>query len=288
MPSTGSTSPGSRSNVQLRSSCSGPQMPIDSASSSPISRRTIIVRLAHGQPRATTSRYRPASAGSEPSRPSAVIRPSRYLVSLTNSPEAPIPRRYPTASAFNYPPRWQGRALADADPEGAFVARGVVGGSHGVGEQGGGAAAGVVRRPAGVAAGNEVQPYPVGAVRDGLPRRVADQRTELLAAGGVERERDLRRVAGAEAVVAGWFRIVEPVHPGGPRPGSGSCLGHPDRRYAEAPVGDHRGHQVARAGARPVAPVDLQAARRQPVRPGREGQRRLVDEVDGAGRDQEQ
>ena len=51
-------------------------MPIDSASSSPVSRRTIIVRLAHGQPRATTSRYRPASAGSEPSRPSAVIRPS--------------------------------------------------------------------------------------------------------------------------------------------------------------------------------------------------------------------
>ncbi len=80
-------------------------MPIGSASSSPISRRTIIVRLAHGQPRATTSRYRPASAGSDPSRPSAVIRPFRYRVSLTNSPEAPILRRYPTASVFNYPPR---------------------------------------------------------------------------------------------------------------------------------------------------------------------------------------
>src|SRR5579859_5404215 len=102
MPSTGSTSPGSRSNVQLRQSCSGPQIPIDSASSSPISRRTIIVRLAHGQPRATTSRYRPASAGSVPSRPSAVIRPSRYLVSLTNSPEAPIPRRYRTPYVFKY------------------------------------------------------------------------------------------------------------------------------------------------------------------------------------------
>src|SRR5512146_1618634 len=212
MPSTGSTSPGSRSNVQLRSSCSGPQMPIDSASSSPISRRTIIVRLAHGQPRATTSRYRPASAGSDPSRPSAVIRPSRYRVSLTNSPEAPILRRYPTASVFNYPPPWG--ALADAGPEGAFVARGVVGRGYRLGEQGGGAAGGVVRRPARVAAGDEVQPSPVGAVRDGLRGRVADQRTEFLAGRGVERERDLRRVAGAEAVVVGRVRVIEPVHPG--------------------------------------------------------------------------
>src|SRR5689334_4458081 len=156
MPSTGSTSPGSRSNVQLRQSCSGPQMPIDSASSSPISRRTIIVRLAHGQPRATTSRYRPASAGSEPSRPSAVIRPSRYRVSLTNSPEAPIPRRYPTASVFNYPPRRRGGGrLADVVPQGAFVARGVVGRGDGVGEEAGGAAGRVVWRPAGVAVGDE-------------------------------------------------------------------------------------------------------------------------------------
>src|SRR5690349_1230933 len=182
MPSTGSTAPGSRSNVQLRSSCSGPQMPIDSASSSPISRRTIIVRLAHGQPRATTSRYRPASAGSEPSRPSAVIRPSRYLVSLTNSPEAPIPRRYPTVSAFNYPPPWRSPELADALPEGALVARGVVGGGHGVGEQAGRAVGRVVRRPAGVAVRDEVQPYPVGAVRDRLRGRVADQGAEFLAA----------------------------------------------------------------------------------------------------------
>src|SRR5205814_1032193 len=156
-----------------------------------------------------TSRYRPASAGSEPSRPSAVIRPSRYLVSLTNSSEAPIPRRYPTASAFNYLPPWRSPELADAVPQGAFVARGVVGGGHGVGEQGGGAAGGVVRRPAGVAAGDEVQPYPVGAVRDGLRGRVADQGAELLAGGGAEREWDLRRVAGAEAVVVGRLRVVE-------------------------------------------------------------------------------
>jgi len=86
MPSTGSTSPGSRSNVQLRQSCSGPQMPMDSTGSSPSSRRTIIVRFAHGQARATTRRYRPASTGKPPSRPSAVIRPFRYSVLRTNSP----------------------------------------------------------------------------------------------------------------------------------------------------------------------------------------------------------
>ena len=60
---------------------------MDSASSSPSSRRTIIVRFAHGHARATTSRYRPACAGNVPSRPSAVIRSSRYRVSRTNSPE---------------------------------------------------------------------------------------------------------------------------------------------------------------------------------------------------------
>src|SRR5580692_1428938 len=85
MPSTGSFSPGSRSKVHDRQSCVGPQMPMDSAPSSPSRRRTIMVRLAHGQPRATTSRYRPASSG-QPSRPSAVIRPSRYSVSRLNSP----------------------------------------------------------------------------------------------------------------------------------------------------------------------------------------------------------
>ena len=56
MPSTGSTPPGSRSKVQLRSSWVGPQMPIESTSSSPSSRRTMIARLAHGQARATISR----------------------------------------------------------------------------------------------------------------------------------------------------------------------------------------------------------------------------------------
>src|ERR1017187_2314937 len=105
MPSTGSTSPGSRSNVQLRQSCSGPQMPIDSAGSSPSRRRTIMVRFAHGQARATPSRYWPASTGKLPSRPSAVIRPFRYLVSRTNSPVALTLRSYPIAPIFKYPPR---------------------------------------------------------------------------------------------------------------------------------------------------------------------------------------
>ena len=35
-----------------------------------------MVLFAHGQPRATTSRYRAGSSG-QPSRPSAVIRPFR-------------------------------------------------------------------------------------------------------------------------------------------------------------------------------------------------------------------
>ena len=102
MPSTGSTWPGSRSKVQLRQSCSGPQIPIDSAGSSPSSRRTIMVRLAHGHPRATTSRYRPASTG-QPSRPSAVIRASRYLVSRTNSPAALTLPTLPHCSRFQIP-----------------------------------------------------------------------------------------------------------------------------------------------------------------------------------------
>ena len=56
MPSTGSRPSGSRSNVQLRSSCVGPQNPIEIASSSPSRRRTMIVRFAHGHALATTSR----------------------------------------------------------------------------------------------------------------------------------------------------------------------------------------------------------------------------------------
>src|SRR4051795_2763018 len=63
MPSTGSRPPGSRSKVQLRWSCVGPQMPIDRASSSPSRRRTMMARLAHGQARATTRRERPATPG---------------------------------------------------------------------------------------------------------------------------------------------------------------------------------------------------------------------------------
>ncbi len=45
----------------------------DTASSRPSSRRDTSARLAQGQARLTTSRYRPASTG-HPSRPSAVIR----------------------------------------------------------------------------------------------------------------------------------------------------------------------------------------------------------------------
>ena len=56
MPSTGSTPPGSRSKVQLSSSCVGPHNPSEIASSSPSSRRTMMARLAHGQARAATSR----------------------------------------------------------------------------------------------------------------------------------------------------------------------------------------------------------------------------------------
>ena len=55
-PRTGSTPPGSRSKVQLRSSWVGPHSPIDSASSRPSSRRTMIARFAQGQARATISR----------------------------------------------------------------------------------------------------------------------------------------------------------------------------------------------------------------------------------------
>ena len=69
MPSTGSRPSGSRLKRQLRSSWVGPATPIEIASSSPSSRRTIIARLAHGQARPTTSRYRPASTGQPRGRP---------------------------------------------------------------------------------------------------------------------------------------------------------------------------------------------------------------------------
>jgi hypothetical protein len=48
-------------------------MPIEITGSRPSSRRTMTARLAHGQARATTSRYRPGSTG-QPLDPSAVIR----------------------------------------------------------------------------------------------------------------------------------------------------------------------------------------------------------------------
>src|SRR5918999_4724537 len=63
MPSTGSRLSGWLGNRQLRSSCSGPAMPIDNTGSNPSSRRTITLRFAHGHARATTSRYRPGSTG---------------------------------------------------------------------------------------------------------------------------------------------------------------------------------------------------------------------------------
>ena len=73
IPSTGSTPPGSRSKVQLRSSWVGPQMPIEIASSRPSSRRAITVRFAHGHARDTTKRYRLGSTG-KPPLASVVIR----------------------------------------------------------------------------------------------------------------------------------------------------------------------------------------------------------------------
>src|ERR1017187_5625438 len=324
MPSTGSTSPGSRSNVQLRQSCSGPQMPIDSAGSSPSSRRTIMVRFAHGQARATTSRYRPACTGKLPSRPSAVIRPFRYLVSRTNSPVALTLRSYPIAPIFKYPPArrlmhapvpapssacppptprtpqtpraprqvvwlwhpaqkivhvattttikssragcWRRAALADAVPAGPLVPGWVVGGLDALGEQGGGAAGGVVGRPARVAPGDEVHPRPVDLIRDGLRGRATETRVQFFKGDGVEHERDLGAVARSEPVVVLRLRAVETVHPGAGRSRRGPRFGHPDGRDAEEPVADHGGQQVARAGVRPAGAVDGEVVLRQAVR----------------------
>jgi hypothetical protein len=64
--------------------------------SSPSSRRTITARLAHGQARATTSRYRPGSTGQRVD-PSEVIRSSSATGSRSKVPElgwaAVIPAR---------------------------------------------------------------------------------------------------------------------------------------------------------------------------------------------------
>src|ERR1035437_3582258 len=251
MPSTGSTSPGSRSNVQLRQSCSGPQMPIDSAGSSPSSRRTIMVRFAHGQARATTSRYWTASTGKLPSRPSAVIRPFRYLVSRTNSPVALTLRSYPIAPIFKYPPRaaclvlgvpstnptpppdppshvpttttiessragcWRRAALADAVPAGPLVPGWVVG------------------RPARVTSGNEVDPHLMDLVRHGSRGRATEAWVQLVERDGAEHEGDLGAVARSEPVGVLRLRAGETVHPGAGRSRRGPRFGHPDGRDAE-------------------------------------------------------
>src|ERR1022692_4422173 len=304
MPSTGSTSPGSRSNVQPRQSCSGPQMPMDSAGSSPSSRRTIMVRFAHGQARATTSRYWPASTGKLPSRPSAVIRPFRYLVSRTNSPVALTLRSYPIAPIFKYPPRaaclvlgtrgssragcWRRAALADAVPAGPLVPGWVVGGLDALGEQGGGAAGSVVGRPARVAPGDEVHPRPVDLIRDGLRGRATETRVQFFKGDGVEHERDLGAVARSEPVVVLRLRAVETVHPGAGRSRRGPRFGHPDGRDAEEPVADHGGQHVARAGVRPAGAVDGEVVLRQAVRARDSTESRVVDQVDAGRRDQEQ
>ena len=142
---------------------------------------------------------------------------------------------------------------------------------QGLREQAGGAAGCVVRGPAGVAAVMK-STYTRWVLSATACGGVADQGAELLAGGGVERERDLRGVAGAEPVVVGRPRMVEPVHPGGPRGpvgpvGPAAAARASATRIAgtpEEPVGDHRGQEVARAGARPVGPVDVQAGPDRP------------------------
>ena len=97
MPSTGSRLSGSRWKRQLRSSCSGPVIPIEIASSRPSSRRTIIARFAHGHARATISRYRPAATGHR-DEPSAVMRSSMPTGARTKAPcrsSSLMPRGYP-------------------------------------------------------------------------------------------------------------------------------------------------------------------------------------------------
>src|ERR1019366_7353675 len=283
MPSTGSTSPGSRSNVQLRQSCSGPQMPIDSAGSSPSSRRTIMVRFAHGQARATTSRYWPASTGKLPSRPSAVIRPFRYLVSRTNSPVALTLRSYPIAPIFKYPPRAACLVLGvpstnpthPTDPTSPAPNCMVVAPctedcarchNHDNRVEPRRAAGGVVGRPARVTSGNEVHPRPVDLVRHGSRGRVTEARVQLVEHDGAEHEGDLGAVARSEPVVVLRLRAVETVHPGAGRSRRGPRFGHPDGRVAEEPVADHGGQQVARAGVRPAGAVDGEVVLRQAVR----------------------
>src|SRR5688500_9301457 len=86
MPSTGSRLSGSLWKRQLRSSCTGPAMPIEMADSKPSSRRTLAERLAHGQSLATTRRYRPAATGHHDD-PSAVIRSSIPTGLRSNAPD---------------------------------------------------------------------------------------------------------------------------------------------------------------------------------------------------------
>src|SRR5580658_2752067 len=99
-------------------------------------------------------------------------------------------RNAPLASATTI--RTKSR-LPDPVPAGSLVAGRVVDGADAVRDQGGGAAAGVVGCPAGVAGGDEVNPDPVGSVRDRLCWRVADERTGVFPGGGIEHERDLGR-----------------------------------------------------------------------------------------------
>src|SRR5262249_37470177 len=137
-------------------------MPIDSASSSPSSRRTIIVRLAHGHARPPSpprlARERPVP----PVRRDPLVQVPGVPYKLSRSAHSPdATSLLPFSNTHPYP------GLPDAVPEDALVSGRIVGHHDGIAQQAGGAAPHVVTRPSGVAAGDEVHPHPVGPVRHG-------------------------------------------------------------------------------------------------------------------------
>ena len=95
--------------------------------------------------------------------------------------------------------------------------------------------------------GDEVNPYLVDLVSDGLRGVAADEHIEILLGEGIEHERNFSRVAGAKAVVVFGGGVVEPVDPGARGSGGGPGFGDPDRRDGEKPVGDDGGEDVTGA-----------------------------------------
>ena len=113
---------------------------------------------------------------------------------------------------------------------------------------------GVEGAPSGVASAGEADPGRVHLVGQRLRRRGAGH--ELAAGRGqiIEHERDLQRVAGAQA--AGGAAPGELVEIGWCGPGRAG-LGDGQGGQPEIPVGDQRGEQVTGGGIRPVGPVLL-------------------------------